>query len=87
MVPGEGAGTGDCPGAAGGVITLGGDGAGSGEDEDTTSGTDGEAGVVPGDEDAQPAASNNSKPEIITMGLVMPAVQNISTRIISYKVR
>lgn len=75
VVSGEGAGTGDCLGVTGGVITVGDDGAGSGEDEGTVSGTDGEAGAVPGDAGVQPAASNNSRPKIMPMHLIfMPSV-------------
>ena len=88
VVSGEGAGTDDCSGATGGVITVGGDGAGSGEGEVTASGAGGEAGSWLGDAGAQPAASSNSKTRMIPMYLIfMPSVQNISTGIISHNLR
>ena len=57
VVPGEGAGTADGSGASG-VTTAGDDGAGSGEGEGAASGTDGEAGAMPGDAGVQPTVSS-----------------------------
>ena len=88
MVSGEGAGTGDCSGATGGVITSGDDGAGSGEGEGIASGNNGGAGAGVGDAGVQPAANSNSKPRIIPTYLIfMPTVQKVSTGIISHNLR
>ena len=87
MVSGEGAGTGDCSGATGGVITSGDDGNGSGEGEGAVS-DNGGAGAAVGDVGAQPAANSNSKPRIIPTHLIfMPTVQKVSTGIISHNLR
>jgi len=83
VVSGEGGGTGDGSGAAGGVIRGGGDGADSGEGEGAASGTDGEAGTRLGGAGVQPAASSNSRQKIIPMYfIIVPSVQDISIRIL-----
>ena len=88
MVSREGAGTNDCSGAAGGVITVGDDGTGSVEGEGTASGVNDGVGAVPGDTGVQPAASNNSKAKITPVYLIyMPSVHNMSIWIISYNLR